>query len=425
MPSAQTPSPTPLKNNSQPTTPGTQATPSTKEQANHNPAQPTGTPPSSSKNPAGQRQGAFLNFIKTKPSKQQIHDYLLKQNSQLGNASLKTLKPGPNPVRKATPGTNPGNISSISQATKAGLVFTVTTLVDKDEGYCGANCSLREAIYAANDAAGPVTIKFNVSGTITLNSLPPYITNKAGVTIDGNGQKVIIQGYKPVSSLNDFSRAVFTLNGSADDFTTDCSPYFSEGDLNISGVSVDDCSVISSAGTITITNSTLINSGPITEGAEGTITITGSTLTTSGPMTEGVEGTITITNSTLNDSSGVIEEGNEGTLTITDSTLTGYSGVDAFGTAATITDSNLDNSGVIAFGVLTIAGSGFTGYSGVIGEGPLTITGSTFSQEVTSTPGRHWALRIAVSRILRSPVWAIKPLPTARLHVPLTSALQH
>ena len=146
----------------------------------------------------------------------------------------------------------------------------MTTLVDKDEGYCGANCSLREAIYAANDAAGPVTIKFNVSGTITLNSLPPYITNKAGVTIDGNGQKVIIQGYKPVSSLNDFSRAVFTLNGSADDSTTDCSAYYSEGDLNISGVTIDDCSVISSAGTITITNSTLTNSGPITEGAEGT-----------------------------------------------------------------------------------------------------------------------------------------------------------
>ena len=73
----------------------------------------------------------------------------------------------------------------------------MTTLEDKDEGYCGANCSLREAIYAANDAVGPATIKFSISGTIMLNSLPPYITNKAGVTIDGNGQKVIIQGYKP------------------------------------------------------------------------------------------------------------------------------------------------------------------------------------------------------------------------------------
>jgi CSLREA domain-containing protein len=102
----------------------------------------------------------------------------------------------------------------------------VTTLEDKDEGYCGANCSLREAIYAANDAVGPAIIKFGVSGTIMLNSLPPYITNKAGVTIDGNGQKVIIQGYKPISSLNDFSRAVFTSSGLTDDSTTDCSPYF-------------------------------------------------------------------------------------------------------------------------------------------------------------------------------------------------------
>ena len=176
-------------------------------------------------------------------------------------------------------------MASISLATNAGLIFTVTTLVDKDEGYCGANCSLREAIYAANDAAGPVTIKFNVSGTIMLNSLPPYITNKAGVTIDGNGQKVIIQGYKPISSLNDFSRAVFTLSGSADDSTTDCSPYFSEGDLSISGVIIDACSVMA-AGTITIDHSTLANSGAITEGS-----------------------TLTITDSTLTDYSGVIAEG--------------------------------------------------------------------------------------------------------------------
>ena len=192
VPPAQTPSPTPLKNNSQ-------ATPSTKGQVI--PAQPTPKPPTAPGNTA-RPNSDFLKFLKTKPSKQDLHAYLWKQylkaatGSPTGQLWFKSFKPGPNPVRKAHPGATPGNgSSSISRATSTGQVFTVTTLADKDEGNCGANCSLREAIYAANDAAGPVTIKFNVSGTITLSSLPPYITNKAGVTIDGTGQKVTIHGY--------------------------------------------------------------------------------------------------------------------------------------------------------------------------------------------------------------------------------------
>lgn len=57
--------------------------------------------------------------------------------------------------------------------------FTVTTTADTDDGVCNANCSLREAIFAANHTAGDDTITFapNVTGVITLTSFPPNLTS--------------------------------------------------------------------------------------------------------------------------------------------------------------------------------------------------------------------------------------------------------
>lgn len=42
--------------------------------------------------------------------------------------------------------------------------FVVTTADDEDDGFCGATCSLREAINAANDSSGADAINFNIGG---------------------------------------------------------------------------------------------------------------------------------------------------------------------------------------------------------------------------------------------------------------------
>ena len=81
--------------------------------------------------------------------------------------------------------------SSIANA----ATFTVSKIADTNDGTCDADCSLREAITAANLTVGPHTIAFNVppgdliSGVAIINlgsALPPIIRNN--VTVDGTTQ---------------------------------------------------------------------------------------------------------------------------------------------------------------------------------------------------------------------------------------------
>ena len=66
--------------------------------------------------------------------------------------------------------------------------FIVTNLNDSGAG------SLRQAIADADAAVGTDTITFSVSGTIMLESRLAYIHDPAGLTIDGSGQTVTIDG---------------------------------------------------------------------------------------------------------------------------------------------------------------------------------------------------------------------------------------
>src|SRR5204862_3694493 len=74
-----------------------------------------------------------------------------------------------------------------------GTTFTVNTTADGDDGTCdGTNCTLREAINAANTVPGTDTIAFALPGPsltiqITFPALPlPAITDD--VLIDGTTQ---------------------------------------------------------------------------------------------------------------------------------------------------------------------------------------------------------------------------------------------
>ena len=80
--------------------------------------------------------------------------------------------------------------------------FIVNSLNDTNDGICNAaNCTLREAIIAANGSPGADTILFNQSGTISLaSSLPGIFSAGGALTIDGTGQNITVSGadlYRP------------------------------------------------------------------------------------------------------------------------------------------------------------------------------------------------------------------------------------
>jgi len=80
----------------------------------------------------------------------------------------------------------------LQDTVQSGTTLIVNTTVDHDDGVCGtADCTLREAINAANAASGADTITFaaNVTGTITLTQGELSITK--AMTITGPGARVL------------------------------------------------------------------------------------------------------------------------------------------------------------------------------------------------------------------------------------------
>ncbi len=90
------------------------------------------------------------------------------------------------------------SLAGMSVREARATTYIVSNLNDSGAG------SLRQALTNANAAAGADTITFSVSGTITLASVLPDITDD--VTIDGSGQKVTISG-------NDLYRVLVVTSG--------------------------------------------------------------------------------------------------------------------------------------------------------------------------------------------------------------------
>jgi CSLREA domain-containing protein len=261
---------------------------------------------------------------------------------------------------------------------------TITVNTTADELNSDGDCSLREAIQAANtdtavDAcpagSGADTITFGVTGTITLTS--GQLTVIGPLTIDGPGA------------------ASLTISGGGASRVLEV-----VGAVTVEDVTVADGSVIfglgggiRNFGTLVVANSTISgNSAPLGQGG-------------------GIfnNGTLTITNSTFsenNASPGSIGNGggiaNFGTLTVTNSTFSGNGnlasggggGIDNLGGTATITNSTFsENVGVPGGNIRNFATLSLqntivaNGLSGGNCSGAITDGGGNLSWPDSTCPG--------------------------------------
>lgn len=219
-----------------------------------------------------------------------------------------------------------------------GATFTVTKTSDSNDGLCDADCSLREAVFAANNAAGDDIVEFdamifgvpqtvNVTlGEIVLGSNGALTINGTGanmLTIDGNmSSRIISTGIGVFATIND---ATFTHGNGAGALNTGRGGaiYNVSGTLTLNRVIVTGNTGANGGG---------LNNASATGGSGGVLTlneciVSNNTSTGSGGgMQNFSTSTVTINNSTFmgNTSGGTTGGGGgqfNGALRITNSTF--------------------------------------------------------------------------------------------------------
>ena len=261
------------------------------------------------------------------------------------------------------------------------MTYTVNSLADTDDGFCDTSpdCTLREAINAANANSGADTIDATgVTGTIDLTGALPDITGD--VTINGPGANLLTVrrdtggDYRIFNIIGDFNVAIDGLT------ISNGRPSVGDPDDLGGGIRKEG------TGTLTVTNSTLKDNFAASGGGGifnrgGTLNITDSTLSgnsaSSGGGITNIGGTLNITNSTLSGNSsegaagGIFNVG--GTLTVTNSTINNNHS--AFGNAGGIL-----SVVAVTVNIMNSTLSGNTaggGGGGILSLNPLTITNST------------------------------------------------
>jgi CSLREA domain-containing protein len=263
---------------------------------------------------------------------------------------------------------------------QSGPDFVVNTAADTDDGYCTeVDCTLREAINAANSYGGTATISFasaifSSPQTITLADTLPTITGT--IIISGPGSDLLtVDGNNAYRVFVADTASDLTLDG-----LTIAHGYHSGpgGGLFVS------------QGNVTILNSTFFSNTATTRGGGiyfnggGTLAISNTILLNNKSTVDGGgigvrSGTATLTNSTLSNNLATYGGGiyNWDTLNVISSTLSDNS-------TTTNGGGGIYNQGF----VLKVADSVFSGNTSIFGGGIATITGtmtvsnSTFSGNV-------------------------------------------
>jgi len=268
----------------------------------------------------------------------------------------------------------PALLLAPATAAQAGDTYTVTVLTDDysgstsnlngTAGNCpangnGGNCSLRDAITAANGDAGSTVNFTGLAGDLPLGySLPPIAVN---MTIDGTGAAITIDGQNATAAI--------AVN----------------------------------SGTVIVQNLTIANGNSATEGGlggaiynNGNLTVNGVVFqsdTTEGGGTGGAiynSGTLAVNTSSFNNDSagagGAIYNDAGGTLTVSDCTFNGNT-ANTFGGAVFQNNGNLLTVTTSTFvGNTALGGYGGGVYSAATGAS-VTVQDSTFSGNVAATAG--------------------------------------
>ncbi|MGH9948820.1 MAG: choice-of-anchor Q domain-containing protein [Pyrinomonadaceae bacterium] len=262
--------------------------------------------------------------------------------------------------------------------------FTVTRTDDRNMT-CSSNvdCSLREAVNAANTLAGNDTIDFDAAvGTVQLAATLPSITTTininggAGVTVSGDAANFTFRAFL-VPSGGNLSLNNLTVNNAKD--------ILGGGLHNQTGgmVSMTNCNFSGNSTTVTAGGG-IFNDGMMT--LTNTVVIANTAANQGGGIFNGINGVLTLNESTVsfNGDNGIGGGGigNAGTLTVNRSTIYGNltqgNGGGIFNNSATL---NLTNS-TVSFNSAFANNGG-----GVFNFGTSNIVNSTITDQNTAVQG--------------------------------------
>ncbi len=233
---------------------------------------------------------------------------------------------------------NPNNLTSINSAETSGNIpapLTVTKTADTN-GVCisGVDCSLREAIAAANATATDETITFDIPANDAgcMNGVCSIALTSGQLTIDSAATAGTL------SIINSTGAANLRVSGNNQSrvFQVNSGGNLTLNNLIVTGGNSDIAGGIRNSGTLNISNCTLYGnsvSGDTAVGGgifnSGTATITNSTISgnsaggdgTGGGIANG--GTLTINNSTVTNNSASLGGGIHGGANVRNSIIAG------------------------------------------------------------------------------------------------------
>lgn len=316
-------------------------------------------------------------------------------------------------------------VRSASPRTAEAATFTVTKTADTNDGTCDvADCSLREAIIAANAAAGTDTVVVP-AGTYTLSiagasedaAASGDLDITSNMTIQGAGANLTIIDGADLDRVFGVEGSVTAATISGVTVRNGTASFGGGIENDTSGTLTIDESIVTlnsgsfggginnnSVGTIVVSDTVVSNNtassfgGGINNNSGGVATITqstisGNTANGAGGINNNSSGSMSITQSTISGNTatstfrgGGVHNNSSGTLNITASTISGNTSPDGAGL-------NNNSSGVVTITNSTISGNTGSGDGGgvyVNSSGNVTLLSTTIANNVAvSGDGIH------------------------------------
>ncbi len=248
-------------------------------------------------------------------------------------------------------------IITLTAFSAAAATFTVTKIEDTNDGVCDTDCSFREAVGAANAAAGDDVIEFSslfdTPQTIVLSGSEIVIVNNGQLTITGPGAGLLtLNGNNASRIIRNTSASVATIT----DIT------FTGGNGVSTVTNNSGGAILNDAGNLTLVR-VVVNGNSCSSSAGGIRNSgTGSQMT--------IHESIISNNTSTGSSAGGVQNFSTSTITVTNSLFTG----------------NLSGGGTVGGGAMQL-------------NGTARITNSTFSGNTSNTTGGGGALNVNGSAI--------------------------